>query len=88
MNKIGRYLLNWLIWLDEGANVARGGDAHETISSVAGKAQIKGERWACVLCRFLDLFQKDHCKNSILKDVGAEAVAPDALPTQPGDNGA
>lgn len=88
MNKVGRYFLNWAIWFDEGVNVLRGGDPHETISSVAGKAQVKGERWACMLCRFLDLFQKDHCKNSILKDIGTEAVAPDAIPTQPGDNGA
>lgn len=88
MKKLGRYLLNWLIWFDEGANVFRGGDPHETISSVAGKAQVKGERWACVLCRFLDLFQKDHCKKSILPDIGGEAVIPDALPIQPGDNGA
>ncbi|RQS63828.1 hypothetical protein [Burkholderia sp. Bp8984] len=88
MTKLGRYLLNWLIWLDEGANVARGGDAHETISSVAGKAQIKGERWACILCGLLDKIQKDHCKKSIMPGIGAEAVIPDAITPTNVDNGA
>lgn len=81
MKKLKRYLLNWLIWLDEGANVARGGDAHETISSVAGKARRKGHRWACVLCRLLDKIQDGHCEKSIMPGVGAEAVIPDAIPT-------
>ena len=88
MSKVGRYLLNWLIWLDEGANVVRGGDPHETISSVAGKAQLKGERWACVLCRVLDWIQKDHCKNSMMPGIGAEAVAPDAITPNNAENGA
>jgi len=79
MNKFQRYLLNWLIWIDLGVNTLRGGDPHETISSVAGKAQQKGERWACVLCRLLNMIQANHCANSIMPGVGAEAIVPDAI---------
>ena len=74
---IWRYIMNWLRWLDEGLNVLTGGDANETMSSRAGKGVKEGKRWACVLCRFLDLFQKDHCARSINADDGANATLPD-----------
>jgi hypothetical protein len=38
---------------------------------------LEGKRWGCVLCRFLDLFQKDHCQLSIDKADGSRAVIPD-----------
>jgi hypothetical protein len=88
MKKVGRYFLNWAVVLDVALNTILGGDPHETLSSRAGKALTKKQRWACVLCRCLDLFQKDHCVKSILPYVGAEAVSPDATPTLPGNNGA
>lgn len=53
------------IALDQTANAAFGGSEDETISSRAGRAQQRGERWACVLCRVLGWLQKDHCKRSI-----------------------
>lgn len=74
---IGLYLLNILKALDRLANAVTGGAGDETISSRAGKAQEKGKRWACVLCRMLDLFQRDHCKLSINPDDGKGAVIPD-----------
>ncbi|HBD36756.1 MULTISPECIES: hypothetical protein [unclassified Cupriavidus] len=77
MNALGRYLMNWLRWLDEGLNVLTGGDANETMSSRAGKGMREGKRWACLLCRFLDLFQRDHCIRSINPDDGANATIPD-----------
>lgn len=77
MNALKRYLMNWLRWLDAGANVATGGDANEMLSSRAGKAMLKGRRWACILCRFLDLFQRDHCLKSINPDDGKNATVPD-----------
>lgn len=77
MNALGRYLMNWLRWIDEGLNVLTGGDANETMSSRAGKGVKEGKRWACVLCRFLDLIQKDHCARSINPDDGANATVPD-----------
>lgn len=49
------------ISIDEFANVLIGGPVGETISTRAYKAMIAGETWGCVLCRILDVFQKDHC---------------------------
>lgn len=72
-----RYLLNWLIWLDAGFNTLTGGDPLETMSSRAGKAQNEGKRWGCILCRFLNLFQRDHCQKSIDNSDGQRAVIPD-----------
>lgn len=58
-------------------NALAGGDPRETISSRAGKAQKAGRRWACVLCRLLDLVQKDHCALSINPGSGKSAILPD-----------
>lgn len=74
---MGKYLLNLLILLDETGNTLTGGDPGETISSRAGKAMLEGKRWGCVLCRFLNLFQKDHCLKSIDPDDGSRAVIKD-----------
>lgn len=74
---MGKYLLNLLILLDETGNTLTGGDPGETISSRAGKAMLEGKRWGCVLCRFLNLFQKDHCLKSINPDDGSRAVIED-----------
>ena len=82
-----RYALNWLILLDEAGNTLIGGDPGETISSRAGKAQLKGRRWACVLCRVLGWIRSNHCEKSILPYVGARAVQPDAIVPLPGNNG-
>jgi len=77
MDRLKKYLWNFLIMLDETGNTLTGGDPGETISSRAGKAMQEGKRWGCVLCRFLDLFQKNHCQLSINKDDGSRAVIPD-----------
>lgn len=72
-----QYFWNLLIMLDETANTLTGGDPGETVSSRAGKAMQEGKQWGCVLCRFLDLFQKNHCQLSIDKADGGRAVIPD-----------
>lgn len=77
MNALGRYIMNWLRWWDQGLNVLTGGDSLETLSSRAGKGQREGKKWACILCRCLDLFQKDHCARSINSDDGANATVRD-----------
>ncbi|NPT50712.1 hypothetical protein GNZ10_13490 [Ralstonia sp. 3N] len=77
MTALGRYIMNWLRWWDQGLNVLTGGDSLETLSSRAGKAQREGKRWGCYLCRFLDLFQRNHCERSINPDDGANATLPD-----------
>lgn len=72
-----KWILNALISIDQFFNALLGGDGDETISSRAGKAQQKGKRWGCVLCRFLNWFERDHCAKSIEPDEGADAVLPD-----------
>jgi len=71
------YVLNVLIGIDQLANALLAGSPDETISSRAGKGQKEGKRWACLLCRFLDYLQKDHCAKSIEPDEGTDAVIPD-----------
>lgn len=80
MTKIEQYLLNFAVLLDEWGNTVTGGDPGETISSRAGKAMLAGKMWGCVLCKFLNLFQKDHCLKSINPDDGSRAVIPDDTP--------
>lgn len=41
-----------------------GGNDKETISSHADRAMTEGRRWGCVLCKFLDRFETDHCQKS------------------------
>lgn len=65
-----RYLVNLLIALDQFGNALFAGDPDETISSRAGKAARRGRRWGCVLCRVLDVFERDHCEKSIEPDRG------------------
>ena len=72
-----KYLWNILISLDQFINVLLLGDPDETISSRAGKAMQEGKRWGCVLCRVLDVFQKDHCLKSLETDEGARAIIKD-----------
>lgn len=65
-----RYLWNLFIALDQLANAMIGGDPDETISSRAGKAARRGRWWGCILCRLLDLLEKNHCELSIEADRG------------------
>ena len=50
----------------------------ETISARAGKAKRRGKRWGCLLCAFLDLFQRGHCEAAVQGDIRrAQAVIDD-----------
>lgn len=49
---------------DQLGNVALNGSEDETISSRAGRARENGKRWGCVLCKFLDWLDPDHCNKS------------------------
>lgn len=59
----------WVISMafDQLANAATGGDPDETISSRAYRASLDNERWGCILCKFLDKIEKDHCLKSLGK---------------------
>ncbi|MYM32275.1 hypothetical protein GTP58_28485 [Duganella sp. CY15W] len=52
------------IAFDQLANAATGGSEDETISSRAYRGSVEKRRVWCVLCRLLDLIEKDHCKKS------------------------
>lgn len=52
----------WLA-LDRWLNTWFGGRGTETISSRAGRA-LHGHWWATALCRFLSLFERDHCQKA------------------------
>ena len=56
--------------IDQLLNALLNGDEDETISSRAAKARLKGKRWGCALCRFLDWLDPNHCTNSIEPDEG------------------
>lgn len=48
---------------DQNVNASLNGNPDETISSRAHRAQAKN-RWACRLCKLLDIFDTNHCEKS------------------------
>lgn len=64
------YLWKVLVALDQLVNTVLGGEPDETISSRAGKAKLRGKRWGCLLCNFLDWFDGGHCEKAIEPDEG------------------
>jgi hypothetical protein len=77
MNPILRYLLNWLILLDQAGNTLAGGSPNETISERAAKARNEGREWGCVLCRILNWINPGHCDNALTSTIGDDAVIKD-----------
>jgi len=64
------YFRRLFVAVDQLLNVIFGGDPDETMSSRAGKDARRGKVFACILCKFLDLFEKDHCEKAIERDRG------------------
>ena len=64
------WALNVLISIDQLGNALLRGDPDETISSRAAKAEVRGKRWGCLLCKFLDKLDPNHCEKSIETDEG------------------
>lgn len=77
MNPILRYLLNWLILLDQAGNTLTGGSPNETISERAAKARNEGKKWGCVLCKVLNWVNPGHCDNALTSTIGDDAVIKD-----------
>lgn len=77
MNPILRYLLNWLILLDQAGNTLTGGSPNETISERAAKARNEGKEWGCVLCKALNWINPGHCDNALTSTIGDDAVIKD-----------
>lgn len=59
-----------LVAFDQLVNAVLNGYPDETISSRAAKAARRGSKWGCILCKFLDWFDKDHCEKTIELDEG------------------
>ena len=76
MDAVKRYFWNLLISLDQLANTVLAGSPDETISSRAAKAARKGQRWGCILCKFLHWFDKNHCEENIEYDEGERIPRP------------
>jgi hypothetical protein len=72
------YVKNVLVILDCLGNSLAGGDPDETISSRAAKARDAGQEWGCLLCKFLNWFQTNHCTLALERNKGHRAVIPDA----------
>jgi hypothetical protein len=72
------YILNVLISIDQFVNVLIGGFPDETISSRAGKALVRvkngtargNDKYWCILCKFLDWLDENHCIKHIEYDEG------------------
>jgi hypothetical protein len=64
------YLARIFVSVDQLVNVIFGGDEDETISSRIAKDQRRGRKFACFLCKLLDIIDKNHCEKAIEKDEG------------------
>lgn len=69
---VKRYAWNVLISLDQLANTLLGGYPDETLSSRMGK-RVDSCKICKLMCKLLDLIDKDHCKKSIERDEGKSA---------------
>jgi hypothetical protein len=59
------YIRRVLLGLDEFGNTLAGGQPGESVSYRAAVARNNGEKWGCVFCQFLNLFQTDHCDKAV-----------------------
>ncbi|MFD0825862.1 hypothetical protein ACT8ZR_09305 [Neobacillus sp. M.A.Huq-85] len=68
---VKRYFWNIAISIDQFFNTILGGYPDETMSSRMGKHLAKHNCPFCnLICKFLNLFEKDHCVKSIETDEG------------------
>lgn len=74
-DSMGKYIMNVLVSIDQLINTILLGDPDETMSSRMGKHLAKHDCPFCnMLCKFLNLFQKDHCVKSIESDEGKDSI--------------
>ena len=74
--RVCKWFWNMLIATDQWFNALLGGDPDETISSRAGKRQ-KTQKWAKILCWFLNKIDSNHCEKSIEEDEGSDTALDD-----------
>lgn len=56
-----RYVRRVLKGIDVFVNTVLGGEPRETISERSARLRDKGLIVGCVMCRLLDVFERDHC---------------------------
>jgi len=83
MKKLGKYILNVLIGLDQLGNALTGGDPDETVSSRIGKIKRRHggsipfyKPIPAVIDRFLELVDDNHSIDAIEEDEGKDRVIP------------
>jgi hypothetical protein len=63
---------NIALGIDQLGNTVLRGNPDETISSRAGRVREQGKLWGCVLCKFLDWLDPDHCNKAIEPGKGSK----------------
>jgi len=70
-----KYIRNILLWLTQGLNTLTGGDPDESTCSRVYKISVRGCGWfPKQFVKFMNLFEKEHCKKSLEEDEGNDAV--------------
>ncbi len=62
------YVRRLLVSIDMLCNVIIGGQPGDTMSYRAAVARANGSRFGCIFCKFLDLFQQNHCSITMASD--------------------
>lgn len=73
-NKVRLYIWNHLVCLDQWINVWLGGDPDETLSSRMGKRPHESCGICHFLCKWLNVFEQDHCNKAVERDRGRRTV--------------
>ena len=60
--------------VDQFWNTPWGGHEDETISSRAEKARLRGDRWGCVLCKWLDKVDPGHCQRALERERASRSL--------------
>jgi hypothetical protein len=62
--------------LDKFLNAATGGAHYETVSERAARAELKGKKWGCYLCRWLHYtVESRHCQKTLEPGVPTKTAA-------------
>ncbi|RWN25297.1 MAG: hypothetical protein EOR96_34515 [Mesorhizobium sp.] len=64
-SRFSRYARGVTVALSTLLNALLGGVPSEPLSCRSARARRAGKRWGCLLCRFLDRIDPDHCERSI-----------------------
>lgn len=62
---IDKRFMRIAVGLDCAVSATFGGDGYTTISKRAALAMQNGDKWGCVLCKWLDKVDKGHCDREL-----------------------